>query len=102
LDFSNAGATSDLLNTYSPVSMGGGTLQIIGNAANASTQNFTNGSGLTVNPGFNVITVGPNGGNMADPLPTLNLGSVYANGGFADDVCRAVRQYELFGRRYGH
>jgi autotransporter-associated beta strand protein len=74
LDFSNAGATSDLLNNYSPVSMGGGTLQVIGNAANASTQNFTNGSGVTVNPGFNVITVGPNGGNMSDPLPTLNLG----------------------------
>ncbi len=75
IDFSNAGATSDLLNTYSPVSLGGGTLQVIGNAANASTQNFTNGSGMTVNPGFNVITVGPNGGNMSGPLPTLNLGA---------------------------
>jgi hypothetical protein len=75
LDFSNAGAASDLLNTYTPVSLGGGTLQIIGNAANASTQNFTNGTGMTVNPGFNVITVGPNGGNLSDPLPTLNLGA---------------------------
>jgi len=75
LDFSNAGATSDLLNSYSPVSLGGGTLQINGNAANASTQDFNNGSGVTVNPGFNVITVGPNGGNLSDPLPTLNLGA---------------------------
>ena len=75
LDFSNAGANPDLLNTFSPVSLGGGTLQVIGNAANASTQNFTSGSGVTVNPGLNVITVGPNGGNMADPLPTLNLGA---------------------------
>ena len=75
LDFSNAGANSDLLNSYSPVSLGGGTLQINGNAANASTQNFNNGSGVTANPGLNVITVGPNGGNMADPLPTLNLGA---------------------------
>jgi len=75
LDFSNAGPTSDLLNTYTPVSLGGGTLQIIGNAANASTQNLTNGTGTTVNPGFNVITVGPNGGNMSDPLPTLNIGA---------------------------
>ena len=75
LDFSNAGATSDLLNTYSPVSMGGGTLQVIGNAANSSTQNFTNGSGVTVNPGLNMISAGPNGGNMSDPLPTLNLGA---------------------------
>ena len=75
IDFSNAGANPDLLNTFSPVSLGGGTLQVIGNAANASTQNFTSGSGVTVNPGLNVITVGPNGGNMADPLPTLNLGA---------------------------
>jgi len=74
IDFSNAGANSDLLNSFSPVSLGGGTLQINGNAANASTQNFNNG-GMTVNPGFNVITVGPNSGNMADPLPTLNLGT---------------------------
>lgn len=75
LDFSNAGAASDLLNSSSPVSLGGGTLQINGNAANASTQNFNNGSGLTVNPGLDVITVGPNGGNLSDPLPTLNLGA---------------------------
>ena len=75
IDFSNAGSTSDLLNSYSPVSLGGGTLQINGNATYASTQNFTNGSGVTVNPGFNVVTVGPNGGNMSDPLPTLNLGA---------------------------
>ncbi len=78
LDFSNAGATPDLLNSFSPVSMGGGTLQVIGNAANASTQNFNNNGanvGVTVNPGLNVITVGPNGGNLANPLPTLNLGA---------------------------
>ncbi len=75
IDFSNAGATSDLLNTFSPVSLGGGTLQINGNAVNASTQNFTSGSGVTVNPGLNVISAGPNGGNMSDPLPTLNLGA---------------------------
>lgn len=75
LDFSKAGATSDLLNSFSPVSLGGGTLQINGNAANTSTQNFNNGPGLTANPGLNVITVGPNAGNQADPLPTLNLGA---------------------------
>jgi autotransporter-associated beta strand protein len=75
IDFSNAGVTSDLLNSFSPVSLGGGSLQIIGNAANASIQNFNNGSGVTVNPGYDVISVGPNGGNMADPLPALNLGA---------------------------
>jgi len=74
IDFSNAGGTSDLLNSYSPVSLGGGTLQINGNAASASTQNFNNG-GVTANPGLNVISAGPNGGNMSDPLPTLNLGT---------------------------
>jgi autotransporter-associated beta strand protein len=77
LDFSNFGISgnADLLNSYSPVSLGGGTLQVIGNASSASTQNFNNGSGVTVNPGLNVISVGPNGGNMSDPLPTLNLGA---------------------------
>ena len=65
--------------------MGGGTLQIIGNAANASTQNFNNGSGMTVNPGLNVISVGPNGGNMADPLPTLNLGAFTQTAGSQTD-----------------
>ena len=75
IDFSNAGANADLLNSYSPVSLGGGSLQMIGNAANASTQNFNNGSGVTANPGLNVIAVGPNGGNLSDPLPTLNLGA---------------------------
>ena len=75
LDFSNAGTAADLLNSFSPVSLGGGTLQLIGNATNASTQNFNNGSGVTANPGLNVIAVGPNGGNLSDPLPTLNLGA---------------------------
>ena len=75
VDFSNAGAVSDLLNSYSPVSLGGGALEVIGNATNASIQNFTNGSGVTVNPGLNVISAGPNGGNPTNPLPTLNLGS---------------------------
>jgi autotransporter-associated beta strand protein len=75
LDFSNAGAAVDLLNSFSPVSLGGGTLQLIGNATNASTQNFNNGSGVTVNPGLNVISVGPNAGNLTNPIPILNLGA---------------------------
>ena len=77
LNFANfsASGNADMLDSYTPVSLGGGTLQIIGNATYASTQNFFNGSGLTVNPGFNVVSVGPNGGNLANPLPTLNLGA---------------------------
>jgi len=70
LNFSNfsSSGNADLLDNYSPVSLGGGTLQIIGNTSYASTQNFNNGSGVTVNPGFNVISVSNNS-------PTLNLGS---------------------------
>ena len=77
LDFANfsASGNADLLDDYTPVSLGGGALQIIGNATYASTQNFINGSGVTANPGFNVVSAGPNGGNLADPLPTLNLGA---------------------------
>ena len=77
LNFTNfsASGNADMLDSYSPVSLGGGTLQIIGNAGYASTQNFNNGSGVTVKPGFNVISAGPNGGNLANPLPILNLGA---------------------------
>jgi autotransporter-associated beta strand protein len=74
LDFSNFGSVgnANLLNSYTPVSLGGGTLQIIGNAGNASTQSFANSSGVSVNAGYNVITVG----NASNPLlPTLNLGN---------------------------
>ena len=70
LNFSNfsSSGNADLLDNYTPVSMGGGTLQVIGNAIYASTQNFINGSGVAVNPGFNVISVSNNS-------PTLNLGA---------------------------
>jgi autotransporter-associated beta strand protein len=83
LDFSNynASGNANLLNSFSPVSLGGGTLQIIGNATNASTQSFNNGSGVTANPGMNVVSVGPNGGNIANPLPTMNLGAFTQNVG---------------------
>ena len=71
LNFANfsASGNADMLDSYSPVSLGGGTLQIIGNAAYASTQNFNNGSGVTVNPGFNVVSVAPSGGNLAERCP---------------------------------
>ena len=81
LDFSNfsSSGNADMLDSYTPVSMGGGTLEINGNATYASTQNFNNSSGVTVNPGLDVITVQPNGGNTSDPLPTLNLGGLTQN-----------------------
>jgi autotransporter-associated beta strand protein len=78
IDFTNAGANASLLSSFSPVTMAGGTLQIIGNATNASTQTF---GGVTVNPGYNVISVSPNGGNLANPLPTLNLAALTQNVG---------------------
>jgi hypothetical protein len=55
IDFVNAGANASLLSSFSPVTLAGGKLQIIGNPANASTQTF---GGVTVNPGYNVISAG--------------------------------------------
>ena len=81
LDFSNysTSGNADMLDSYTPVTMAGGALEINGNASYASTQNFNNSSGVTVNPGLNVFTVQPNGGNLSDPLPTLNLGAFTQN-----------------------
>ena len=53
IDFSNAGANNSLLSSFSPVTLAGGKLQIIGNPANASAQTF---GGVTVNAGYNVIS----------------------------------------------
>jgi autotransporter-associated beta strand protein len=75
----NAVGNADLLNSTTPVTLGGGSLQIIGNATNASTQNFNNVAGVTVNSGLNTISVGPNAGSLSNPLPTLNLGAFTQN-----------------------
>jgi autotransporter-associated beta strand protein len=76
IDFTNAGANGSLLSSFSPLSLGGGTLQIIGNASNSSNQTF---AGATVTPGLNTISVGPNGGNLTNPAPTLTLGAFTQN-----------------------
>ena len=55
IDFVNAGANASLLSSFSPVTLAGGKLQIIGNPANASAQTF---GGVTVNPGYDVISAG--------------------------------------------
>jgi hypothetical protein len=65
IDFVNAGANASLLSSFSPVTLTGGTLQIIGNGANASTQTF---GGVTFNAGFNQISAGNNS-------PTVTLGA---------------------------
>jgi len=72
LDFSNIGATANLISASSAFSLGGGTVQLNGNGTSSSAQTV---NGVTANPGLNVISVGPNGGNLANPLPTLNLGA---------------------------
>ncbi len=72
LDFANFGATANLISAASSLALGGGTFQVNGNAANAISQTV---NATTVNPGADVISVGPNGGNPANPLPTLNLGA---------------------------
>ena len=67
LDFANFGATANLISAASSLALGGGTFQVNGNAANAISQTV---NATTVNPGADVISVGPNGGNPANPLPT--------------------------------
>ncbi len=67
INFVNAGANASLLSAFSPLTLGGGTLQIIGNPANASAQTF---AGVTVNPGDSVISAG------GTTSPTLTLGAM--------------------------
>jgi autotransporter-associated beta strand protein len=76
VDFTNAGANANLLSGVSAVTLGGGTLQIIGNATNPSSQTF---GGVTAGPGLNTISVGPGAGNISNPLPTLNMGAFTQN-----------------------
>jgi fibronectin-binding autotransporter adhesin len=66
IDFVNAVANASLLSSFSPVTLAGGTLQIIGNPANTSTQAF---GGVSVNAGYNVISAG------GTTSPTLTMGA---------------------------
>jgi autotransporter-associated beta strand protein len=78
LDFTNTvgatgtAGTDSLLSSFSPLTLGGGTLQIIGNAANARTQTF---NGTTFSTGASTISMVNNGA-----APTLALGAITFSG----------------------
>jgi autotransporter-associated beta strand protein len=68
-DFSNIGATANLINSGSALTLGGGTLQINGNASSASSQTFAS---YTLNAGGSAISAAPASG--------VNYPSVVLNG----------------------
>jgi autotransporter-associated beta strand protein len=81
LNFSNysASGNANLLNSYTPIVLGGGTLQIIGNTTNASSQSFANSAGLTSNSGYDVVISGTSTNTAT--TPTLALGAFTQNVG---------------------
>ncbi len=74
-DFSNIGASANLINSSSALVLGGGTLQIMGNASSASSQAF---NGCTLNAGYSVITAAPASGANN---PTIALNALTDNAG---------------------
>jgi autotransporter-associated beta strand protein len=75
-DFSNIGATANLISSSSPLSLGGGTMQIKGNGSSVSAQTF---AGAAVAFGGSTLSAAPvSGANK----PTVALGAIsYAAGG---------------------
>jgi hypothetical protein len=73
LNFSNysASGNANLLNSYTPIVLGGGTLQIIGNTTNASSQSFANSAGLTSNSGYDVVISGTSTNTATTPTLAL-------------------------------
>ncbi|MEI6605639.1 MAG: autotransporter-associated beta strand repeat-containing protein [Verrucomicrobiota bacterium] len=69
-DFSNMGATANLINSGNALTFGGGALTIKSNASNSSSQTF---GGVTVNPLGGSILVNPN-----TKTPTVALGNITA------------------------
>lgn len=70
VDFSNIGATANLINSSSALALGGGTLQISGNASSASSQKFAS---TAINAGASVIAAAPSSGSL---IPTITLGAL--------------------------
>ncbi len=68
-DFANIGATANLISSSSALALGGGTLQIIGNASATSSQTF---AATTLNAGASAISAAPSSGG---PIPTVALGA---------------------------
>ena len=74
LNFGNLGSTANLINSTSPLSLGGGTLQIVGNGSSASSQTF---AGTTFISGASIVSAAGAGGNPTVALGTLtNTGQV--------------------------
>jgi autotransporter-associated beta strand protein len=67
-NFSNLGATANLISSSSALAFGGGTLQIEGNASSASSQSFAS---TTLNAGASTVSVAPSSGSAN---PTVALG----------------------------
>ena len=75
LDFSNLAAFTNLVNSGSALQLGGGTLQVVGQAGVATSQTFNT---LTTSAGNSVISAAPASGLI---LPTVTLGTYAANQG---------------------
>jgi autotransporter-associated beta strand protein len=71
LDYTG-GAASNIVPSGSALTLGGGAIQIKGNSTTSSSQTV---NGATVNPGFNVISVGNNSPTLALGAFTQTLGS---------------------------
>lgn len=69
-NFSNLGATANLISSSSALVLGGGTLQVEGNASSASSQTFAS---TTLNAGASTVSAAPASGAAN---PTVALGAI--------------------------
>ncbi len=75
LDFNASGSPASTLIPVQLLTLGGGTLNLNGNAGTATSQSFTS---TTFNPGLSTISAAPASGAN---LPTVSLGTLTANYG---------------------
>src|SRR3546814_14179037 len=82
LDFSPAGGpASDIISSSSPLTLSGGTIEVIGAAGDNNNQSF---NGLTVTAGGNTIRAISGAGGTVN----LTLGAITRHGGLANFVLR--------------
>ena len=74
LDFANLATPTNLISSSSALSLGSGTLSVLGKSAGATSQTF---AGTTFNAGADTIIINRNGGTSA----TLALGAITRNTG---------------------
>jgi len=75
LNFSNLGTPSNLIDSANPLTIGGGSLSIIGKATGTTSQSFT---GTTTNAGASTFSINRNG---ASGSATLNFGALSRSAG---------------------